>query len=393
LEYIQQEATALTSNKKPAADFVLHPSGEQKFASDKSGVIEGRAIELSKYIADMCKGNPTGIEPLLLSHHMMQSASFECLRPVQTSWVWQELCKLHTMRCFKTRRCLAQYAGFAGERLRKARSELERASQSPDGLSASAQKRCAKYLYHALHKVYSLEAALDGRVPNVWFRNGSAEYLHVMRVRRVDAEVSLDEEYQKLEDRLQSAQKRIEADTNLPDEADFDALAKWVVSVHVRFLNHEKQLQSVPDTTSEEAGGLDTFDPAALRAKLVASMDQQASSVDVKDSTSKPSTHDDSADNPAPKDADLEDAAASVASADGTAAARSSQTDGRRSGTEVTREAAAAIIRQRTGELLRSLKREFGAEDVETMIAMGIPPCTFAWFSPNLRVALSLLLI
>lgn len=130
LDLLLQEAkSSITAKKKNRQDeYVLHPEGDREFGSAKDGVVEGKAVELSKYVADLCKGNPMGLEPLLLhcAEHPdvvvdggggghgggddggVGTVREEILKPVQNSWVWREFAQQHAMRCLRTRRCLLQ---------------------------------------------------------------------------------------------------------------------------------------------------------------------------------------------------------------------------------------------------------------------------------------------
>ena len=175
-------------------------------------MIEGSALELGRYVALLCKGNPRLLEPMFLDWRSeppappgasaAAAAGGEATGtnehteegavpppPLQTSWIWQELCTLHRQRCLRTQRCTAQYVGFISDRLHKAKKSLQqRRGDSGDGGSQIAEERkAAKYLYHALHKLSQLRCILrtgtDGTTvdPQVWLPTGSIDHTRIMR--------------------------------------------------------------------------------------------------------------------------------------------------------------------------------------------------------------------
>jgi hypothetical protein len=195
-------------------------------------------VEIGKYVADLCKGNPMMLEPLLLTQarHLHKTPTpttptpttttttarpprQPSPSPVHSTWVWEELADLHTLRCLRTRRCMAQYGGFVGDRLFNARKciadeaaavlamqqqlqsqqsqqtqqsqqqqqrgqeeQKQQQTQTQRAAVEAARRRGAKYLYHAWHKLACLTAVVDGQPPPVWMRDGSSERDHIMRV-------------------------------------------------------------------------------------------------------------------------------------------------------------------------------------------------------------------
>ena len=66
--YVCMSFLCLLSSSSNKDVIELHPEGNQAFGSSlKAGVAEGKAVELGRFVADMCKGNPMVLEPLCVT--------------------------------------------------------------------------------------------------------------------------------------------------------------------------------------------------------------------------------------------------------------------------------------------------------------------------------------
>ena len=149
--------------------------GLSSFAEDKGGVIEGSAMELGRYVALLCKGNPMVLEPLFLDdsevsspqsspqgdphhnpHHHTQDGSASAA--LQSTWVWEELRTL-ARRCLFTQRAVVQYTGFVADRLGKARKAL----REEDVCNAAAAAAAAATMLEAGDRAAAAAAAAKQR--------------------------------------------------------------------------------------------------------------------------------------------------------------------------------------------------------------------------------------
>ena len=86
----------------PLLPLLRKPHESWAQGADKGGVVEGSAMELGRWVALMCKGNPIQLEPLFVG---AEGAA----PPLHTSWVWGELQAL-AKRCLFTKRQSDQHA-------------------------------------------------------------------------------------------------------------------------------------------------------------------------------------------------------------------------------------------------------------------------------------------
>jgi len=233
--FAQAPVGSLLALEARSASTELAPSSKgYAFGDAKAAVPEGKAIEIGKYVADLCKGNPMLLEPMLCTQ-----------RPLQSSWVWTELAGL-ARRCVRTRRCVEQYVGFISERLHSARNAL---SGPANGMEASqvVRRKASKFLYHALHKLNCLRAVLDSAdeesldVP-VWLADGDAARAHIMQIRGCADGLDLLDLVGRAERELSALKLRVASAEleNWPAEVDFTGLSRWLVSVRLRLMAAEE---------------------------------------------------------------------------------------------------------------------------------------------------------
>jgi predicted nucleotidyltransferase len=227
----------------------LPAGGFGSFGSDKSEVVEGSALELSRYLALLCKGNPKLLEPLFLREG-------DGAVPLQSSWIWAELCQMRE-RCLRTQRCATQFVGFVADRLHKAARAL---TQQGGDLKA------AKYLYHALHKLSQLRCIIRQEPPSVWLPAGSPDHTRIMRIRTLAEQgraagqeaaggLSLADEVTLATADLTAAKGELaEVLLTLPLEVDFAALSSWLLSVRYRLAPALAASTSAVEGTETTAG-------------------------------------------------------------------------------------------------------------------------------------------
>ena len=130
------------------------------FGSDKGDDVEYSMTDIEAFLSDLMKGNPRNIELLLNTRFVYQSRE------------WARLCELAPL--LLTRRAVAQFAGFVHDRVRKARTAL---TDDSNRVAAS------KYLYHAYHKLFGLEAAVRGTLPPVQLSGPLREFVLNIRTK------------------------------------------------------------------------------------------------------------------------------------------------------------------------------------------------------------------
>lgn len=137
--------------------------------SDKSGVVEYDIKEFGPFLLELCKGNPRNIELLFLP---VEEAL--CVSP-DWSWVREH------RHYFLTARCVNQYMGFVGDRLKRAHRLLSEAAPGP--LPPETEAGCAKLLYHAYHKLFDLQRIVNYQDPIVRLADDSLQRDFIMKIR------------------------------------------------------------------------------------------------------------------------------------------------------------------------------------------------------------------
>lgn len=126
---------ALLDRNPPQATFTKHV--EAKFGANKGGEIEYAGAEMAHMLIALCKGNPVSLEVLFTD-------------PARSVYEGPDWTALRTMRhIFLTQRCVNQYMGFIGDRLRRcrkllARSMLDTAAGTGDALPGSSSADASK---------------------------------------------------------------------------------------------------------------------------------------------------------------------------------------------------------------------------------------------------------
>ena len=212
---------SLLGLEPPSGQFDHKVAGS--FGDDKSGEVEISGTELSRFVADLTKGNPNTLELLFAQGKVGDVVLSE---PSPLSWVWDELVGMRSE--FITRRCYDQYTAFVRNRLAGAAEELAR----PD---ASATK-VSKYLYAAYHKLGEVRRLHNGLGPLVSCDGPARDF--IMRIRTAPLVGDLDPRLliDTAKAQLAALDGNAAAVTSLPQECNFELLKQWLRSVRRRHL-------------------------------------------------------------------------------------------------------------------------------------------------------------
>ena len=167
--------------KRTQATFMKHV--EAKFGANKGGEVEYAGTEIAHMLIALCKGNPVSLELLFTdpARSVYEGADWTALRAIRHHFI--------------TQRCVNQYIGFVGDRLRRCRKLLDQHAadqtqsksaaepvvavghvdsdaQTDDaddawGLPRDTERAVSKLLYHAYHKLFDLQRIIAYNDPIV----------------------------------------------------------------------------------------------------------------------------------------------------------------------------------------------------------------------------------
>ncbi|CAD7944168.1 unnamed protein product [Amoebophrya sp. A120] len=301
----------LCSRVPGPTQFQFHQAASGGFASDKFGTVEYTGRELGAFLCELCKGNPRNLE-MLFTRKRFEGSS-----------VWVEL--VQKRRMFLTLRSVAQYLGFIGERLYRAKKEVaewpeillaeeedkdgkfvelngnkerggvaqkttgggqegvsvlpaapsHQMTMSPLDLSeqeTQAAKRVSKLLYHAWHKIFELQRILNLEEPLVKLEGKQHEFVMQSRLgclprSREEAEGFLREPLQKYA-ALKEKAEVTKMKKLLPAEVDVKKLSDWLFTVRLRETADKHRDNLMTGMFAETANSFEEDSPRSIIREL-----------------------------------------------------------------------------------------------------------------------------
>ena len=211
------------------------------FGADKAGELECTAIEIGRYVEVLTKGNPHDVELLWTE------------RQLHAAWPWDELVARREQ--FRNAITFAQYMGYAGSHLHKARDFLQ--AEGPPNDAA-----VGKALYHAYHKLHEAARLLRGEPLHVALRGDERAHVRAIRAGPLAAELAPELLIARAEAALSKLRAAAAASPPLPAAADPIVLDDWLLSVRLRRLAADAPPAPTRGPSSTSSGAASALDDA-----------------------------------------------------------------------------------------------------------------------------------